>query len=105
MVDATIRNQTTTEVRLIEVEYPSASFGVQLLAPGAEFHYRFKILGTGNLSLTYTDQKQQEHTSKGPELQEGQQGKLGITIGSPLANAPANTPTVRWDPLPTIAAR
>lgn len=91
MVDATIRNGTPAEVRLIEVQYPSASFGVQVLAPGGEFHYRFKILGTGKLALAYTDLNQKEHTSTGPELREGQQGKLGITIGSAGVN---------WEPLP-----
>ena len=97
MVDATIRNSTPTEVRVIEVQYPTASFGVQILPPGAEFHYRFKILGTGNLGLTFTDQKQLEHTIKGPELREGQQGKLGITI----TTATDGKSTVLWNPLPT----
>lgn len=91
MVDATLRNDTTGDIRLIEVAYPSASFGVQILAPGAEFHYRFKILGTGGLQVTYTDPKQLQHIIKGPELHEGEQGRLGISIG---------TPDVRWDPLP-----
>ena len=91
MVDATIRNNTPADIRLIEVQYPSATFGVQILASGAEFHQRFKILGTGNLVLTYTDQSQHEHTEKGPELREGLQGKLGIMIG-PQA--------VQWAPLP-----
>ena len=95
MVDATLRNDTAGDVRLIEVAYPSASFGVQLLAPGAEFHYRFKILGTGGLQLTYTDPKQMQHVVKGPDLHEGEQGKLGITIG------PSD---VRWNPLPKLPA-
>ena len=91
MVDATIRNNTPAEIDVIEVQYPSASFGVQILAPGTDFHYRFKILGTGNLALSYTDQKRVEHTIKGPELHEGEQGRLGITI-SPSG--------VEWSPLP-----
>ena len=91
MVDATIKNNTPAEIDLIEVQYPSASFGVQILAPGAEFHYRFKILGTGGLTLSYTDARRIEHTIKGPDLHEGEQGRLGITI-SPSA--------VEWSPVP-----
>ena len=96
MVDATLRNHSSAEIRLIEVQYPSASFGVQALAPGAEYHYRFKILGTGILTLTYTDKSQVQHTVKGPDLREGEQGKLGIEIASA---------GVRWDPVPTLSAR
>jgi len=79
-VEATVSNRTPQRIELIEVDYPSASFGTQALAPGADFHYRFKVLGTGKLKLTYTDSANKEQKSEGPDLNEGVEGPLHIVI-------------------------
>jgi hypothetical protein len=79
-VNATIQNRTQQPIGLIEVDYPSASFGTQSLAPGADFHYRFKVLGEGPMKLTYTDAAHQEQKSEGPVLREGAEGTITITI-------------------------
>jgi hypothetical protein len=79
-VNTTVSNRTPTTVALIEVDYPSASFGVQTLAPSADFHYRFKVLGDGPLKITYTDISHVIHTATGPDLKEGAQGLLQIII-------------------------
>lgn len=79
-IQATITNTGTADVNVVQVEYPSASFGVQHLAPGAVFHYRFKLLGSGNLKITYYDAKNGEHPQTGPWLNEGQEGTLDIAI-------------------------
>lgn len=79
-VEATVSNHTSQRLQLLEVDYPSASFGTQTLAPGADFHYRFKVLGEGKLTLTYTDSSNKEQKSNGPELQEGAEGPLHIII-------------------------
>jgi hypothetical protein len=79
-VSATVSNHTQQPILLLEVDYPSASFGTQSLAPGADFHYRFKVLGSGNMKLTYTDTAQHDQKSDGPTLKEGDEGPLQITI-------------------------
>jgi hypothetical protein len=79
-VDATISNRTQQRLRLLEVDYPSASFGTQTLDAGADFHYRFKVLGEGKLTLTYTDAANKEQKSNGPEMKEGAEGPLRIII-------------------------
>jgi hypothetical protein len=94
-VEATVRNHTPQTIELLEVDYPSASFGTQNLAPGADFHYRFKVLGSGPLSLTYTDSAHHDHKSDGPTLNEGAEGPLAIEI------APSG---VIWKPAPSVAA-
>lgn len=80
MIDATVQNRSGAPVTLLEVDYPSASFGTQNLAPAADFHYRFKVLGSGPLKLTYTDSARHDHASSGPSLDEGAEGLLTITI-------------------------
>jgi hypothetical protein len=79
-VSTTITNNSGNQVTLLEVDYPSASFGVGALARGAQFHYRFKIQGGGPISLQFTDASGKAHTASGPDLQEGEQGTLQISI-------------------------
>ena len=67
-------------MHLIEVDYPSASFGTQSLDAHAAYHYRFKIQGSGPITLTFTDAAGKTHTATGPVLAQGQQGDLKIAI-------------------------
>lgn len=87
-IDATVRNDTGAQVTLIEVDYPSASFGRDSLAAGAAYPYRFKIIGSGTTKVSWTDAAHKQHSSTGPELHERQHGPLTITL----------TPTgAQWD--------
>jgi len=87
-----IQNRTIEPIALLEVDYPSASFGTQNLAPGAEFHYRFKVLGSGATTLTWTDASHREHKSSGPALKEGDEGRIAVTLSSDSATwAPSLT--------------
>lgn len=79
-IDATISNHTPDVLRLIEVDYPSASFGTENLASGKNFHYRFKILGEGPTKIIYTDSSHHEKQAAGPRLKEGTSGSFLITI-------------------------
>ncbi len=62
------------------MDYPSASFGTQDLQPGAEYHYRFKVLGNGATKLLWTDARHIEHTANGPDLHEGDEGRLTVAF-------------------------
>ena len=91
-IEATVKNSTGTAVSLVEVDYPNASFGRSTLAADADYHYRFKILGSGPTKVLWTDPTHHEHSVNGPPLHEGQEGKLTITL----------TPsTATWDFAPT----
>ena len=79
-VNATVKNDTGAAVTLVEVDYPSASFGRESLAAGAVYPYRFKVLGSGVMKVSWTDAARKEHTSTGPDLHEGQKGQLAITL-------------------------
>ncbi|HXC97392.1 MAG TPA: hypothetical protein VNU92_16945 [Edaphobacter sp.] len=92
-IQATVSNRTNQPLALVEVDYPSASFGTQALTPGSDFHYRFKVLGSGNLKLIYTDALHQEHTVQGPFVKEGAEGPLTILI---------TNQSVMWQPGPTV---
>ena len=94
-VEATVSNRTASPISLVEVDYPSASFGTQNLAPGADFHYRFKVLGSGPMKLLWTDNARKEHVEPGPGLKEDAEGSLAILITST---------GVEWHPAATLKA-
>jgi hypothetical protein len=79
-VAAEVVNASGAAVSLVEVDYPSASFGTESLAAGARYSYRFKILGSGATKVLWTDAKLVEHSVAGPVLQEGQEGSLVVRI-------------------------
>lgn len=79
-INATISNRTAEPLTLIEVDYPSASFGTQTLPAGQDFHYRFKIVGYGATTVSWTDAAQKEHKKTGPVLREGEEGDLEIVF-------------------------
>lgn len=84
-ISTTIINRSGQPIRLVEVDYPSASFGTGQLAEGAIFRYRFKVLGSGSASLSWIDAAGKEHTSTGPTLNEGQEGQLAVNVGPATA--------------------
>jgi hypothetical protein len=79
-IDSTIENHTGADIQLLEVDYPSASFGADRLASGAVYHYRFQIRGSGPLKIIYTSADEKQVQITGPNLVEGQQGQLQIVL-------------------------
>ena len=79
-IDTTIENRTEAPVHLLEVDYPSASFGVDSIAAGADFHYRFEVQGSGPVKLQYTNADGHLVEITGPTLAEHQEGHLEIVL-------------------------
>ena len=79
-VEAKITNETGQVLSPVELDYPSASLGTETLAAGASYNYRFKVQGSGDLKLLYTDVAHHDHTVTGPKLNEGDEGTLSVTI-------------------------
>jgi len=86
-IAATISNRTPEPLSLIEVDYPSASFGTQALASGQDFNYRFKVLGSGATTVLWTDAAHHDQKNAGPPLREGDEGALTITFNSSASPA------------------
>jgi len=79
-IETTIENRTGGPIRLLEVDYPSASFGVNSLAAGAEYHYRIQLRGSGPLKLQYTGSDGRKTQVEGPMLAEQQEGRIEIVL-------------------------
>ncbi len=93
-IQCTVVNGQTTPVSLVEVNYPGGSFGVQSIAAGGSYHYRFRNLSSEQVSIDFADAAHHNHTVKGPELESGQEGILRIEI------EPDNR--VIWTPVLTL---
>ncbi len=79
-VDISVENRTGVDVRLLEVDYPSASFGDDSLAAGATMHYKVQLQDKGAIKVQYTAPDHKQPQATGPEISEGQYGKLEIVL-------------------------
>jgi hypothetical protein len=84
-IEVAVENRTGAPVRLLEVDYPSASFGSDMLAANATMHYRIQVQGSGRLKVQYTapdGHQPQGHPLEiqGPDLAERQEGALEIVL-------------------------
>jgi hypothetical protein len=79
-IEATVVNRTGSAVQLVEVDYPSASFGTGKLAAGDAFHYRFQVQGSGPVKVEYTAGDGRTAQVTGPTLDQNQEGRLEIFL-------------------------
>ncbi len=80
-IDATVENRTGKSIQLLEVDYPNASFGVDALSDGSDYHYRFQVQGRGPIKVQYTEGGTLTvHQVTGPGLSERQEGQLEIVL-------------------------
>jgi hypothetical protein len=79
-VDATVENRTGAAVKLLEVDYPSASFGKDVLAANEVFHYRIQLRGSGPFKVQYTSGDGRLAQVDGPSAAELQEGALKIVL-------------------------
>lgn len=79
-IDTNVVNQTGRPIHELEVDYPSASFGTNSLAPGATFHYRFQVRDSGPVKVGYISPDGKTIHADGIELNEQMQGQLVIRL-------------------------
>jgi hypothetical protein len=79
-VEVAVKNHTGGAVQLLEIDYPSASFGVNTLAAGAEYHYRIQLRGSGPIKAQYTESDGRQSQVEGPMLFEQQEGRMEIVL-------------------------
>jgi hypothetical protein len=80
LVEVRVVNSGTTDLHNVEVDYPSASFGVSNLAPGATYIYRIQLQDAGRMKVEFSGRNEQPHSGKGPYVKEGQEGTLTLTL-------------------------
>jgi hypothetical protein len=79
-IEVAVENRTGAPIRLLEVDYPSASFGSDALQDGATFHYRIQVQGNGQLKVQYVSGDGHQTQINGPALAERQEGNLEVKL-------------------------
>ena len=78
--EVTVENRTGGPIRLLEVDYPSASFGADSLEPGQVIRSSIQVRNYGPLMVLYTAPDRHQARITGPTLNEKQEGKLSIVL-------------------------
>jgi len=73
-------SRTGAAIELLEVDYPSASFGAERLAAGEVFRYSIQVRGNGPLKVEYTGSDGRQAQMNGPTLTEHQEGQFQIVL-------------------------
>ena len=79
-IEATVENHTGGTITLLEVDYPSASFGADTLAADGVYHHRIQVRDSGPISVQYTASHGHQVQVKGPTLYEKQEGSIEIDL-------------------------
>ena len=80
VVKVTLANVGTEPISTIIVDYPSATFGKDKLAPHETFSYTIKPLETGSLKLQFTNAKGAIHTYSGFTLHKDDDGSIDVKM-------------------------
>lgn len=87
VVEVKLINASPQPLTIIVVDYPSATFGVDKLGPGATYQYPIKPVATGPLKVQFTDAQGHSHSYTGPALHKNDQGQLTVTLTQDSATA------------------
>ena len=79
-IEASIENRTGRPITLLEVDYPTASFGSDTVAANAVFHHRLQVRDTGPITVQYTGAHGRQFQATGPTLYEKQEGSIAIVL-------------------------
>ena len=79
-IEASVENRTGGTITLLEVDYPTASFGVDTLAPDGVVHHRIQTRDSGPIGVQYTAAHGHQVQVKGPTLFEKQEGSIQIVL-------------------------
>jgi hypothetical protein len=79
-IDSMIDNHTGAAIHQVEIDYPSASFGIDTLNVGQVYDYRFKVQGKGPIKVQYTDSAGKLVQLRGSDLTDGDDGQYLIIL-------------------------
>jgi len=80
MVTFKLINTSGKPISTIIVDYPSATFGKDKLAPGETFTSPVKLTDDGALKVHFTDANGSNHTYTGPMLHRNEGGSIVISF-------------------------
>jgi hypothetical protein len=85
VIRVSVTNTSAQAISTIIVDYPDATFGINLLAPGKTFQYVLKATGTGPVKVQFTDVTGASHSAVGPTIHKGDEGAMQIKLAQDSA--------------------
>ncbi len=92
MVTIKLINTSASPLSTIIVDYPSATFGKDKLAPGETFSSPVKLTDDGPLKVQFRDANGGSHAYTGPVLHKNQEGIIEIRFTQDKATVNVNLP-------------
>jgi hypothetical protein len=80
MITIKLINTSAQPISTVIVDYPSATFGKDKLAPGETFTSPVKLTDDGPLKVQFTDANGSNHTYTGPVLHRNEGGSIAISF-------------------------
>jgi hypothetical protein len=80
VVKISLTNISAQPIKTIIVDYPNATFGKDILAPGETYFSLVKPLDEGPIKVRFTDAQGATHTYQSISLQQGDDGSVSIKL-------------------------
>lgn len=80
VVKISLANTSAQPIKTIIVDYPSATFGKDTLAPGETYFSLIKPVDQGPIKVRFTDAQGTNHAYQSISLQQGDDGSVTITL-------------------------
>lgn len=80
VVKISLTNTSTQPIKTIIVDYPSATFGKDALAPSETYFSLVKPVDKGPIKVRFTDAQGVSHTYESISLEQGDEGSVNIKL-------------------------
>ena len=87
VIKVNVINSSADKISNIIIDYPSATFGIRLLAPGKTFQYAIKVTENGALKIEFTDAQGKTKRFPGPAVRKDDEGSMEIKLTQDAAIA------------------
>lgn len=95
MTTVKLTNSSSQTISTIIVDYPSATFGKDKLAPGETFVSQIRITDAGPIKVQFTDAKGSSHIVAGPALRPDEADPVWINLDQNTARIGRSDLTTR----------
>src|SRR5947208_6288903 len=89
VIKVSVINNSPDKISNIIIDYPSATFGIPLLAPRKTFQYVIKPTENGVLKIEFTDAQGKTKKFSGPAVRKDDEGTMEIRLTQDAAVAEA----------------
>jgi hypothetical protein len=90
VIQVTVTNTSSERISNIVIDYPEATFGINILDPGKSFQYKIKPTATGALKIEFFNSHAADHVSAGPVVHKNDEGAIEIKLTQDGATSETN---------------